>query len=531
MWFGRGLPYRAVLHYVRRAPAMPLYRAVRQLQHGLTVSTGGARTSGGLPLATSPAHHTARGIGAGHARPYRHSYTDRSVDAAGETRLEAWEDVDGWDSAAVALWLSGFEDISHATVMRLLAAGIDGSRLKSLDKDSLAAVGVHTGSQCNAVLMATGAAIEEVDDHAVLSPSASQRWLNCAPSARLEQAFAHLDTHTSYARQGMFAHELAAVRLKYAFGQLDSDTYSAIEARLSESSWYTEDLIEHVDGYVQWSVEQADGLPLRLVELPVRMDQWVPQGWGTADLVLASESLVHVVDFKYGRGRVPTTNNTQLLLYALGAVQTAALGWDASCTDVKTSIYQPRSPGATSVTHSRLLHELLVWAESDVRPTARQAYDGVGQFQPGSHCRYCLVRGICRARSTQATRVWTLCDNLDSSLASLPRVESMSHNAVEQAFRGRTFVKQWLADVEDYALVGDKLAEDNKDASVLSKDEVSSVLDHAPSIRQWLAEVTQRAQSIGRTRPSNSRSSKADPAVQTPDGPLSERIMVLPRQS
>ena len=42
--------------------------------------------------------------------------------------------------------------------------------------------------------------------HAVLSPSGSHRWLNCTPSARLEQEFD--DRETEAAREGTAAHAL-----------------------------------------------------------------------------------------------------------------------------------------------------------------------------------------------------------------------------------------------------------------------------------------------------------------------------------
>lgn len=44
--------------------------------------------------------------------------------------------------------------------------------------------------------------------HALLSASSSKRWLNCTPSARLEEQFAK-DTGSVYAEEGTAAHALA----------------------------------------------------------------------------------------------------------------------------------------------------------------------------------------------------------------------------------------------------------------------------------------------------------------------------------
>ena len=50
--------------------------------------------------------------------------------------------------------------------------------------------------------------------HSILSPSGSRRWLNCTPSARLEQEFA--DTESEAAKEGTAAHALCEHKLKRA---------------------------------------------------------------------------------------------------------------------------------------------------------------------------------------------------------------------------------------------------------------------------------------------------------------------------
>jgi hypothetical protein len=48
--------------------------------------------------------------------------------------------------------------------------------------------------------------------HAVLSASGSHRWLNCSPSARLEQSFA--DSESEAAAEGTAAHALCEHKLR-----------------------------------------------------------------------------------------------------------------------------------------------------------------------------------------------------------------------------------------------------------------------------------------------------------------------------
>ena len=51
--------------------------------------------------------------------------------------------------------------------------------------------------------------------HAILSPSSSERWINCPPSAK-ENAGG--DTGSTYAQQGTDAHALCEYKVKKALG-------------------------------------------------------------------------------------------------------------------------------------------------------------------------------------------------------------------------------------------------------------------------------------------------------------------------
>ena len=52
-------------------------------------------------------------------------------------------------------------------------------------------------------------------EHAILSASGAHRWLNCTPSARLEQLFP--DRSGEFAQEGTFAHELAEKMIRYLY--------------------------------------------------------------------------------------------------------------------------------------------------------------------------------------------------------------------------------------------------------------------------------------------------------------------------
>ena len=80
--------------------------------------------------------------------------------------------------------------------------------------------------------------------HAVLSASSSHRWLNCSPSARLEQEFE--DRETEAAAEGTAAHALCEHKLRRAL---------KMQSRKPISKYDCEEMDTHTDNYVQFVLE------------------------------------------------------------------------------------------------------------------------------------------------------------------------------------------------------------------------------------------------------------------------------------
>ncbi|GAV13260.1 hypothetical protein PBN151_3194 [Paenibacillus sp. NAIST15-1] len=136
------------------------------------------------------------------------------------------------------------------------------------------------------------------------------------------------------------------------------------------------------------------------VMLEERLDftEWVPEGYGTGDVVLISDGVLEIIDLKYGKGvPVSAINNPQLRLYGLGAW--SAYNWMYGIQEVRMTIVQPRLDSVS--TDIVTVDDLLQWAENVVKPAAALAFAGEGEFNPGSHCRWCKVKGNCRARADQ----------------------------------------------------------------------------------------------------------------------------------
>lgn len=253
--------------------------------------------------------------------------------------------------------------------------------------------------------------------HAVLSASGSELWLTCAGSAWLQSKFP--DDPSEPAAEGTFAHALAAARLKhYLAGETGvSAEETELLATPEAAKYYNADMDEHVNGYVRRCIidigqaRAVDPQAVILVEQRLDYSRWVPQGFGTGDLVIvahdtAGKGYVLVRDLKYGKGvYVEVEDNSQLKLYALGAY--AALSSLYEFDTVRCIIDQPRRGGVREM--SLPTTDLVAWADATAKPAGHKAWriftgEEPPSYTPGSHCsdKFCRARHECRARADMA---------------------------------------------------------------------------------------------------------------------------------
>ncbi len=234
--------------------------------------------------------------------------------------------------------------------------------------------------------------------HAFLSASASDRWLHCPPSAKL--CALEEDIGSPYALEGSDAHALCQYELEKHLGRDPKDPRPDL-------TYYNEEMQEGADGYVAFVMEQLAAIketcpdPAVLVEQTVDFSRWVNHGFGTGDCVIIADDLLQIIDYKYGLGVLVSasgtdgTGNSQLKLYALGAIDTFGDLYDIK--RVRLSIYQPRRQNIDS--YDMTVENLLRWADNTLAPIARLAFDGEGDFAAGDHCVFCKIRATCRKRA------------------------------------------------------------------------------------------------------------------------------------
>ena len=292
------------------------------------------------------------------------------------------------------------------------------------------------------------------EKHAILSASASARWLHCTAAPRYEELFP--DQTSEFAEEGTLAHAIAEQKVRRAFPAPGQSTraFTAAINKLKKDPKFTDEMDEATDLYVN-TVKRLDeeyyAIPAYVTaEIKLDLSEYVPEGFGTCDCLLIGGDLLTIVDFKYGKGvRVDAANNSQMRLYALGALRRYRVIYDSEIRRVRTVIVQPRITDEPS-TEELTVEELLSWGEY-VRPIARRAFDGEGEYVPGDHCRFCRGREKCAARAAKFSALEDFKDCVPAALAG-PGANVLTDAQIgELITKGRGLAK-WLEDLEAYAL-------------------------------------------------------------------------------
>ena len=280
--------------------------------------------------------------------------------------------------------------------------------------------------------------------HAILSASGAHRWLACTPSAQLEEQFS--ESTSEYAEEGTFAHALADLQLKYHLGQTTRSNYERQLKTLSKNEHYNPSMIDYIGNYVSVVAEKVNEASDRSKDVIVLLEQrldfsaWVPEGFGTGDVVVISDKVLEVIDLKYGKGvAVSAKDNAQMRLYALGALALFDSLYDIET--VKMTICQPRLDSVS--TEEVTADFLLGWANAELKPRAEMAWNGEGEFRSGDHCRFCRARFNCRARAEA---------NLELAKMEFKKSDLLTDEEIGVVLTQADELTAWAVDVAKYAL-------------------------------------------------------------------------------
>lgn len=271
--------------------------------------------------------------------------------------------------------------------------------------------------------------------HALLSPSAAVRWLYCTRAPRLEEQFPN--SESTYAAEGTLAHAVAELTAWYWLGERTDEQYEAALNVLKTDDLYSPAMTEHAIEYAKIIQGKALALADSVVALEQALDisAYAQKCRGTGDCIIVGEGVLEIIDYKYGKGhRVSAEGNPQMRLYALGAIKAFSVLYDFDT--VRMTIFQPRLTDGLS-SDEMSVSELLDWGKTFVKPRAKLAYAGKGDFYPSeSTCRFCRAGAMCKARADYNLSLF----DEKSELLTLNEVAELLGKAAD--------IKQWLSAIE-----------------------------------------------------------------------------------
>lgn len=206
--------------------------------------------------------------------------------------------------------------------------------------------------------------------HYRLSPSSSKRWLNCPGSARTDLP----DRDSEASREGTLAH---AISHSHITGEELS-----LEHQLEVAEMEPADLIE-MERHIKIYTDFVQELPGEKVYEQKLAHPHIDEFGGTIDCLRIDGDLLHVVDLKFGFGRVFAADNKQLLCYLCLA----------------RVLYPQAKRFAGTIVHPRIGDGIIETAEFTAQQVdnhllAVAEASGDETLVAGDHCQWCpLLQG------------------------------------------------------------------------------------------------------------------------------------------
>ena len=324
--------------------------------------------------------------------------------------------------------------------------------------------------------------------HAMLSPSGSERWLACTPSAYLE-SLEPFQPPSEFAAEGTEAHTLAEIKLSFELGKISEQEYNTrFDNFILNSKFYDAEFEEFVDDYVKEVLmiikdDYAEEIVEIFLEEKVEFTDVVPEGSGTSDVIIIGKNFIHIIDLKFGRGvPVSAINNSQLRLYALGALSKFRL--KGVFNEARMTIIQPRLYDISTDYISVI--DLYDWAENFVKPRAELAIQGKGELVPGDHCKFCRRKAKCEALASMQLEVAQREFELTIDDGEVLQPQHMTPDMLSRIMTiGPKFI-DWFKDVSSYAtaiminegveIPGYKVVEGRSQRVIIDKEAIAEKL-------------------------------------------------------
>jgi len=286
--------------------------------------------------------------------------------------------------------------------------------------------------------------------HAILPASASKRWLRCTRAPRFEMEFA--ESESTYAQEGTLAHAIGEEMLRQRSRELTPKILNKVlreQAPLKE--YYNPEMKRYCEEYANYVVDRVTPASRLIVEHRLDTSSHVPEGFGTMDAGVITPSgrrvyTLETFDLKYGKGvPVYAEENEQAMIYAIGVLND--FGWIYPITHIRMHIFQPRINNITEWEIS--VADLLAWGEEVLKPQARLAFDGEGEFVPGEHCGFCKAKPLCRALAAYNLE---LAAQEFENYSNLVEPAELTEAELLKIYDNRKLFEGWINAIDEYVL-------------------------------------------------------------------------------
>lgn len=282
--------------------------------------------------------------------------------------------------------------------------------------------------------------------HSLNSPSSFSRRIGCPGSANMER---DLPNESSiYADEGTAAHELAE---RCLLNDVTPHYYQGSTIIVNREGGTREfevnaDMIEAVEVMVQHCTHL---LGRHMVENKFQLPFLGEGEKGTSDFTALHNGILHVVDYKHGRGEpVDVDGNVQGLCYGLGAAKEFQHDdWHT----LRITIVQPRAyhddgpVRSWDVPRDELFDYMLNFAAA-----AKATENPNASLQVGKWCRFCKAKVRCPAQLQNAQKEMDM-DFMEPTSKPVPISLLTDEQILDLVFNKIKIIEQWCSSLKDYA--------------------------------------------------------------------------------
>lgn len=212
---------------------------------------------------------------------------------------------------------------------------------------------------------------------------------------------------------------------------------------IRNGKYYSPEMERYVTDYVCYVCdiyELEEGAEMS-IERKLDLTTYVPGCFGSCDCDIVGETVLNIIDLKYGKGvRVDANGNSQLMMYAIGVLNSLEPSHRAKIETVRMHIAQVRLGNYPVFEMSA--RDLTHWAIHVLRPTAEKAWAGQGETKAGSHCKFCKFKARCRAQK----------EALVSEFETRGDARALTLDEIGDILSKSDMFTDWLASVKTFAM-------------------------------------------------------------------------------